>query len=101
MSKDFYIKEHKVGEIKLIGACDKELLGKVIRDEKGFSIEVAEKFYGGMLVDGDELLSRIGNASSVNLVGNRIVGLFIEKGFGKEGNVITIGGVRLMMIIRI
>lgn len=101
MSKEFYMKKHAVGSTKIIGACDRELLGKVIRDETGLEISVVEKFYGGKLVDDEELLRSIRNAASVNLVGNRIVKTALENGFGRKDNVKKIGGVMFMMIIRI
>jgi hypothetical protein len=101
MSKDFYMKEHVVGATRVIGACDRELLGKTLKDETGFELNVVEKFYGGTLVDGEELLKTIKNANSVNLVGNRIVKTVLENGLGKESSVKKIGGVMLMMIVHI
>lgn len=101
MGKDFYMKEHVVGSTKIIGACDKELLGKTIEDRTGFGINVAENFYGGRLVDEEELLRSIRNASSVNLVGNRVVKVVLEGGFGRIDNARKIGEVMFMMIIRV
>ncbi|MBO3832450.1 MAG: DUF424 family protein [Candidatus Brockarchaeota archaeon] len=101
MNGEFYMKEHSVGSTKIIGACDRELLGKTIKDETGLEVNVAEKFYGGRLVDGQELLRSIRDASSVNLVGNRVVKTVLESGLGKVDNARKIGGVMFMMIIRI
>jgi hypothetical protein len=101
MSKEFYMKEHVVGTTRIVGACDRELLGKILKDEEGFEVNIVEKFYGGTLVDGEELLKTIKNANSVNLVGNRIVKTVLEKGLGKESSVKKIGGVMLMMIVHI
>ncbi len=101
MSKDFYMKEHAVGSTKIIGACDRELLGKVIKDKTGLEINVVEKFYGGKLVDDEELLKSIRDAASVNLVGNRIVKTVLEKGFGTVDNAKKIGGVMFIMIVHI
>ncbi|NHV99489.1 MAG: DUF424 family protein [Thaumarchaeota archaeon] len=95
------MKEHSVGTTKIIGACDKELLGRIIKDETGLEVNVAERFYGGRLVDKEELLESIQNASSVNLVGNRVVKTVLESGLGREDNTRKIGGVMFMMIIRI
>lgn len=101
MGKTFYAKEHVVGTTRILGACDMELLGKTIHDKTGLEINVAEKFYGGTLVDEEELLSLIKNANSINLVGNRIVKTVLERGIGKTSSVKEIGGVMLMMIIRL
>ncbi|MEM2487600.1 MAG: DUF424 family protein [Thermoproteota archaeon] len=101
MKKSFYAKEHIVGTTRIVGACDMELLGRTIRDETGLEINVAERFYGGMLVNEEELLSLIENANSINLVGNRIVKTVLEKGFGRTSSVKEVGGVMLMMIIRL
>lgn len=95
------MKEHVAGTTRVIGACDKELLGRTLKDETGFEINVVEKFYGGTLVDGDELLKTIKNANSVNLVGNKVVKTVLENGLGKESSVKKIGGVMLMMIVHI
>ncbi|MEM2049701.1 MAG: DUF424 family protein [Thermoproteota archaeon] len=101
MSREFYMKEHSVGSTKIVGACDKELLGKTIKDETGLEVNVAEKFYGGRLVDEEELLKSIQDASSVNLIGNRVVRTVLESGLGSVDNARRIGGVMFMMIIRI
>ncbi len=101
MEKKFYAKEHVVGTTRIVGACDMELLGKTIRDETGLEINVAEKFYGGILMDEKELLSLIEKANSINLVGNKVVKVVLERGLGKASNVREIGGVMLMMIIRL
>lgn len=95
------MKEHIAGTTRVIGACDRELLGKTLKGEAGFEVKVAEKFYGGTLVDEEELLKTIKNANSVNLVGNRIVKTVLENGLGKESSVKKIGGVMLMMIVHI
>ncbi|MBO3799683.1 MAG: DUF424 family protein [Candidatus Brockarchaeota archaeon] len=101
MEKRFYVKEHVVGNTRIVGACDMELLGKTIHDETGLKINVTEKFYGGVLVDEKELLRLIEKANSVNLVGNKVVRVVLERGLGGLGNVKEIGGVMLMMIIRL
>lgn len=101
MEKRFYVKEHVVGTTRIVGACDMELLGKTIRDKTGLEINVAEKFYGGILVDEKELLSLIEKANSINLVGNEVVKTVLEKGLGRAGNVKEVGGIMLMMIIRL
>ncbi|MEM3712757.1 MAG: DUF424 family protein [Thermoproteota archaeon] len=101
MEKTFYVKEHAVGNTIIVGACDMELLGKTIRDKTGLEINVAEKFYGGMLANEEELLSLIKKANSINLVGNRIVKTVLERGVGKAGSVKEFGGVMLMMIVRL
>lgn len=95
------MKEHVVGTTRIIGACDRELLGKTIKDETGLEINVDEKFYGGMLVDKEDLLNTIKNANSVNLIGNRIVETVLEKGVGRMESVKKVGGIMLMMIIHI
>jgi len=101
MEKPFYAKEHVAGVTRIVGACDAELLGKTIRDETGLEINVAEKFYGGMLVSEEELFDLIEKATSINLIGNRIVRLVLERGFGSINSVKEVGGVMLMMIIRL
>jgi hypothetical protein len=101
LDKIFYVKEHVVGSTRIVGACDRELLGKKIRDESGLEINVAEKFYGGMLVCEEELLNLIGKANSINLIGNRVVETVLENGIGNANSVKKVGGIMVMMIIRV
>jgi len=87
-----YIKVHKVGSNVVVAVCDEELLGKTIKGEK-LTIKVKEEFYGGTKMKASDALRLIKDATSVNLVGNRIVERVVKMGMIHRDGVIKIGGV--------
>ncbi|MCS7135527.1 MAG: DUF424 family protein [Nitrososphaerota archaeon] len=90
----FWVKLHhsRTGEV-VAAICDEELLGKRIVTEKGFEIKVDNSFYGGVLVEGENVIRYIEQATIINLLGNRIVGMLISKGFIHERAAIKVGGI--------
>ncbi|MEM5853459.1 MAG: DUF424 family protein [Candidatus Aenigmatarchaeota archaeon] len=78
----------------LVVVCDEELLGKKLKiKEKGITVEVSEKFYGGRLVDEETVVKLLKTATIGNLMGEKIVNLATENGFIVKENVILIDGV--------
>ena len=49
-----YVKIHKQGSRRFIACCDYDILGKEFNDGK-VSIDVKESFYGGDLIEIEEL----------------------------------------------
>ncbi len=56
----------------IIAACDKELLGKTLKFGE-IEIKVSERFYGGKLVNEEELMVLLEEADVLNLIGNKVV----------------------------
>ncbi|MFH0987091.1 MAG: DUF424 domain-containing protein [Candidatus Micrarchaeota archaeon] len=71
--KKHWMKKHVQGGHKVLAACDKELLGKVIKSQK-LSLNVSEYFYKGELVDEDTLIEEISKGSNINIIGKQTVG---------------------------
>ncbi len=90
----FWVKLHysKTGEV-VAAICDEELLGKRIATERGFEIKVDNAFYGGVLVEGEGVIRYIEQATIINLLGNRIVGMLISKGLIRESAAVRVGGI--------
>jgi len=77
----------------VVAACDEELLGKRIKLESGATIEVSRSFYGGVLIEGDELDKYLNQATIVNLLGDRVVSYAISRGMAVEKAAIRVGGI--------
>jgi len=61
---------------------------------------VAERFYGGRLVDIDEAIAILKNATTANLVGSTIIERAIKEGIIHPQAVITISKVPHAQIVR-
>ena len=86
----------------VVVVCDEELLGKKLKfKEKGITIEVSEKFYGGKLVDESVVLKLLQKATIANLMGKKIVELASKNGFIAEENIILIDGVPHAQFIKL
>jgi len=94
MADRFWVKLHhsKVGET-ILAVCDEELLGKRLKLNEGFSIEVSKSFYGGVLIAGDDLDKYLKQATIVNILGEKAVSYAVRKGFTVEKAVIRVGGI--------
>jgi len=90
----FWVKMHhsRTGEV-VVAVCDEELLGKRIVTDNGLEIKVDNSFYGGVLVEGENVIRYIEQATIVNLLGDRIVGMLMNKGLIREGSASRVGGI--------
>lgn len=94
MTDRFWIKLHhsKTGET-ILAVCDEELLGKRLKLNEQFSIEVSQSFYGGVLVARDDLDKYLKQATIVNMLGEKAISYAVRKGFIVEKAVIKVGGI--------
>ncbi|MDD1768957.1 MAG: DUF424 family protein [Methanomassiliicoccales archaeon] len=83
---------HRVGRETVVAACDKDLIGKVLRDGE-LRLEVASSFYEGEDVDEEKLLSRLSLATIANLVGHRTISIAAKHNYINEDCVLMIAGV--------
>ena len=71
--KKFWVNEIRVPNVGLIvAACDEEVLGKTLK-KGSMDIYVSPRFYGGLLVDEDQLVTYLKRAHSINLIGRNVV----------------------------
>ncbi len=93
----FKFKVHEVSGQKILAACDADIRGKTISESPPVR---AGEFYGDGEI-GEEIAEIWDRYDSVNLLGNRIVELFIRKGIITEKGVRVINGVKHAIIIRV
>ena len=86
------IKIYKSGNDMIIGACDKNLLGKRFEEGK-FQLEVTKEFYGGERIDIKTFKKYLLEATIANLVGKLTIKCAIESGFINPNCIIKIDGV--------
>lgn len=93
-----YCKRHEMNGRVVFGICDKELIGRVIRDEKRV---INLKEYGNFYVGNDLHILNEGNFESINAVGEKSVQFLIEKGIIEKENVVHVDGVPHAQVYRI
>ena len=86
------IHHSKTGET-VVAVCDEELLGKSLRVSGGFSVEVSRSFYGGFLVEENELERYLKQATIINLLGDDVVSYALSRGMAVERAVMKVGGI--------
>ncbi|MEM3382546.1 MAG: DUF424 family protein [Nitrososphaerales archaeon] len=85
--------------MKLVNICDKELVGKVIKDKK-IKMHISPNYFEGELVDLDEALFLIKSCSIANLVGEKIVIETIKAELASKHAVKRIGSTPFLMIFK-
>ena len=93
MAGNCYFKAHRHPEEVILTVCDEEILGQTF-SEGDLRITVGEGFYGGDIIEEEELRTRLGTFTIINLVGNRVVDLAIAEGIVDPDAVMVIGGVK-------
>ncbi|MFX1322565.1 MAG: DUF424 family protein [Promethearchaeota archaeon] len=80
-----YLKIHIKDEIETIACCDEELLNQVFKEGK-LRIEISKQFFGGKLINLDDAIEILKEASYFNIVGENITSKAIYyKILPKEG----------------
>lgn len=82
----FWMKQHDRPLGKVLAACDEELLGKTLENDKAF-IVVKEDFYRGELVDSKALLAKLKKAENINVIGKECVKLAVDAKVADKGKV--------------
>ena len=72
-----YLKVHINGDIETIACCDAELLNQVFKDGN-LRIEISNQFFGGKLVNLEDAILILENASYFNIAGEKIIKKAIE-----------------------
>ncbi|MFH1391612.1 MAG: DUF424 family protein [Candidatus Diapherotrites archaeon] len=95
-----YYKTYNIQNTFVLACCDKELLGKTLKDDKR-EVFIDADFYKGELIDEAKLAELLKEAENINLFGKKSVGVAIEKGFITAMDVITIDGVKHAIIMKV
>lgn len=97
-----YLKIHETKDGRIIAACDKELIGKVLDDGKThLDLDSYRDFYVGKISTKDELKNALQNFISANLVGENAVSVALESGFAQKDDVIYINTTPYIQIYKI
>jgi hypothetical protein len=80
-----FLKTHIKNEIVTVAACDEDLLNQVF-NEGNLRIEISSHFFGGNLIQLEEAIDILKQASYFNIVGKNIINKAIDcKLLPKEG----------------
>jgi hypothetical protein len=93
------VRVHRHGRELVVAACDKELIGKTLREGQ-LKLDVSESFYEGEDADEDLLVNRLSLATVANLVGKKTVAIAAKHEFISEEGVILIAGVPHAQMVR-
>ncbi|MCD6511639.1 MAG: DUF424 family protein [Thaumarchaeota archaeon] len=85
--------------LRLLNVCEKELLGSVVKGD-GLEMRISEDYFGGEVVEREEVIKLVKECEIVNLVGNEIVEAVVEEGLANGDAVRIIGGVSFLMIFK-
>ena len=97
-----YLKIHESRDGRIIAACDKALVGKILREGKRIlDLKKYKNFYIGKETSEKELEEALKNFTSVNLVGEKVVGIAIRMNLAKKGDVLHIAGIPYLHIYNI
>lgn len=81
--------------------CDEHLLGRCLKTDDNVDVTVDRSFYGGALVQEDDIFKTLKRGTIVNLFGNHIVEKATELGLVNPKAAIKIGGQLHIQIITI
>jgi len=76
-----YLKIHETDKGKIVAACDRELIGRVLEEgDVCLDLKTYKDFYVGELADKNSIKEALADFSSANLVGKKVVGIAVEDG---------------------
>ena len=99
-----YIRLHETDKGVIVAMCDKDLLGKELKEGKReLDLKRYSDFYKGDLVDGKAAGRMISEEEiyTANIVGKESVGICMEKGLASAQDIAEIAGVPYLHIYRI
>ncbi len=97
-----FVKKHESQNETIVAVCDEELVGKVLREgERVLDLSKYSSFYVGELATEEEAWGIMKDATSLNLVGKKAVGLAIKKKLAKKGDAMTVQGVPHLQVYKL
>ena len=76
----------------VVSLCDEELIGKTFEDAK-HCLNISEKYYRGETMNKKQVLEILDNATSINLIGKKVIAIALERRFINQEGVLIIQGV--------
>lgn len=97
-----YMRVIRTAQGSIVAACDKALLGSVLREGKmKIDLQAHAAFYKGERCTKEELKRALMGAASANLMGEKCVGCALEGGFAQKQDCVVVQGVPHVQIYRI
>ncbi len=91
-----FLKIHHRNEIETVACCDEDLLNKVFK-EGNLRIEISDHFFGGNLINLDDAINILKQASYFNIIGNGIINKAIDSQILPKEGVRKINGIPMAM----
>lgn len=91
-----YLKIHLKDEIETIACCDEKLLNQVFK-EGNLRIEISNQFFGGNLINLEDAIEILKEASYFNIVGENIISKVIDYNILPKEGVRSINGVPMAL----
>jgi hypothetical protein len=95
-----YVNLKKVGKNVLLAICDREIIGKTLREGK-IVFHVKDEFYNGGKVTIEDAMNMIENSTIVNMIGKNCIEKAISKGYVHPEAVLRIEGVPHAQIVKL
>lgn len=95
-----FVKKYCSGKNILVAVCDKDLIGKTLRNGK-IKLEIKKEFYGDRLITPGEAAKALSEANTGNIVGKKSVKIAIERNLVDPSAVIHIAGIPHVHIVRL
>ncbi len=95
-----YLKIHRSGNSTIIALCDRELIGKTLK-EGNISVTITEDFYKGDPISEDEAIDVLSTATNVNIFGEKAVSCAVRCGVVDKNNIKIIDEVAHAQVFRI
>lgn len=87
-----YIKIHQSQDRCVIAVCDKELIGKTLKDGN-INLVISERFYKGDEESEEKIINILKDADNINLMGKKAVDAGLKAGVIEKNNIKIIKGV--------
>lgn len=95
-----YCKTYSVENNTILACCDKEVLGKNLK-EGNYDIRIEEDFYRGEEITEEKLAELLKEYKNINLFGKKSVGVALKQGLLSEKDIIKIEGIEHAIIMRL
>lgn len=84
---------------KIVNVCDKDLLGKTVKEGK-IEMNISSNYFDGELVSLDTAIQIIKSSNMINLAGNKIIFEVINAKLACEDAIKKVGGIPFLMIFK-
>jgi len=99
MKNKVYVKVYRVSGEVMVAMCDEEVLGVKVR-EGDIILDVNPSFYKGTLMDVEDAVKILDEATIANIVGENSVRLAVENGIVHKDSVIYVSGVPHVQLVK-